>query len=63
MKKRRIKKSVIRNFALAIILIICLSIFIKTQKYHKTNEYKLKQIGYKKEEIALIEKDPKENIE
>lgn len=63
MKRRRLKKSVIRNFFIIIILIICLSIFIKISKYHKTNEYKLKQIGYKKEEIALIIKEPKENID
>ena len=63
MKKRRIKKSVIRKFALLLILIVGISIFIKVEKYHKTNEYKLKKIGYKKEEISIIIKEPKENID
>ena len=62
MKKRRIKKSVIRNFIIIVILIFGISTYIKTERYHKTNEYKLKKIGYNKEEIALIEKEPQENI-
>ena len=63
MKKRRIKRSLIRKVIVIIILIIGVSIFVKTEKYHKTNEYKLKQIGYNKEEIAVILKEPTENIE
>lgn len=63
MKRRRIKKSAIIKLALIIIIIISLLLFIKVQKYHKTNEYKLKKIGYNKEEISIILKEPKENID
>ena len=63
MKRRRIKKSVIRNLIIIIVLFFGLSTFMKIQKYHKTDEYKLKTIGYNKEEIELILKEPTENIE
>lgn len=63
MKRRRVKKSVIRNFIIVIALFIGVLIFIKIQKYHKTNEYKLKTIGYNKQEIELILKQPNKNIE
>ena len=63
MKKRRIKKSAIIKLVSVIILIFALSTYIKIQKYHKTNEYKLKKIGYNKEEISLILNEPPENID
>ena len=57
MKKRRIKKSVIKKAILllmVIIVFIILSKVISTIKYHKTDEYKLKKIGYNLEEIKVI---------
>ena len=36
---------------------------IKTNNYHKTNEYKLKKVGYNSEEITKIEKLNNENID
>ncbi len=63
MKKRRIKKSVIRKIVLILILIFGISIFIRTEKYHNTNQYKLKKIGYNKEEISVIQKETQENID
>lgn len=66
MKKRKIKKSVIKKFIIIIILIITTIISIniyKTIQYHKTDEYKLKVIGYKIEEIEKILKLDIENIE
>jgi len=65
MKKRRIKKTVIKKGIIMIgiiILIITLTIIIKTAKYHKTDEYKLKKIGYNKEEVSNIINLSKENI-
>lgn len=58
MKKRRIKKTVIKKGIIIlgiIIFIIVVSRIISISKYHKTNEYKLKQIGYNVEEIKVIE--------
>ena len=63
MKKRRIKKSAIIKLVSVIIIIFALSNYIKIQKYHKTNEYKLKKIGYNKEEISIILNETKENID
>ncbi|MGM9850467.1 MAG: M15 family metallopeptidase [Bacilli bacterium] len=63
MKKRRIKKSAIIKLVSVIIIIFALSTYIKIQKYHKTNEYKLKKIGYNKEEISIILNETKENID
>lgn len=64
MKKRKIKKSALKKLILLIIiLVIAISSMIKTAKYHKTNEYKLKKIGYNKDEISIIVKEPKENID
>ena len=65
MKKRRIKKSVIKKFIILILLIIAVIVTkttITTIKYHKTNEYKLKKLGYTIEEIKKIESDSEENI-
>lgn len=65
MKKRRIKKSVIKKIAILVLLVIlsiATKIIINTINYHKTNEYKLKKIGYTIEEIKIIEKDSEENI-
>ena len=64
MKKRKLKTSAIKKLILVIIiLIIAISSMIKTAKYHKTNEYKLKKVGYNKDEISIIVKEPKENID
>lgn len=63
MKKRRIKKSAIKNLLVIVAIIIFLIIFIKVSKYHKTDEYKLKKLGYNKSEISIIIKEPKENID
>ena len=65
MKKRRIKKSVIKKSILilgVLFLTIVSSITIKTIKYHNTNEYKLKKLGYNKEEITKIKSISDENI-
>lgn len=65
MKKRRIKKSIIKK---TIILLLITTLVIGTKitlgviKYHKTNEYKLKKLGYTIEEIQTITKDSDENI-
>lgn len=65
MKKRRIKRSVIKKGIILIIGIIIISItlsnVIKTAKYHKTDEYKLKKIGYNMDEIEIIETLNEEN--
>ena len=64
MKKRKIKKSALKKLILLIIiLVIAISSMFKTAKYHKTNEYKLKKIGYNKDEISIIVEEPKENID
>ena len=66
MKKRKLKKSVIKKgiLILSIIILIITTIkVISTVKYHKTDEYKLKKIWYKIEEIKTIETISKENIE
>ena len=65
MRKRRLKKSVIRNgivFLGFIFIIIGVVIFIKVSNYHKTNLYKLKQIGYSSDEINRILDEPIDNI-
>lgn len=65
MKKRKIKKSVIKKAIILLIIIIAIiatKITISTIKYHKTNEYKLKKIGYTIEEIGIITNDSDENI-
>ena len=57
MKKRRIKKSVIKKGIILLLILTAIIILIITnniKKYHNTNEYKLKQIGYTKEEINTI---------
>lgn len=66
MKKRKIKKSVIKKGIIILSIIIIILAILKitsTIKYHKTDEYKLKKIGYNIEEIKTIEKISKENIE
>lgn len=65
MKKRKIKKSVIKKGIIILIIIIAIvitKITINTIKYHKTNEYKLKKIGYTIEEIQTITNDSENNI-
>ena len=65
MKKRRIKKSVIKKAIILVLLIIVIigtKITVNTIKYHKTNEYKLKKLGYTIEEINKITSDSDENI-
>ena len=64
MKKRRVKKSVIKKFIILVLLVILgigTKITIDTIKYHKTDEYKLKKIGYNIEEIKKIEQETEEN--
>lgn len=64
MKKRRIKKSVIKKGIILLIIIcaiIAINKTISVMKYHKTDEYKLKQIGYNIEEINRIEQESEEN--
>jgi len=65
MKKRRIKKSVIKKGSLALIILLIITILIislKISQYHKTNDYKLKTIGYNKEEIEIIKTQTDETI-
>lgn len=65
MSKRRIKKSVIKKGIIIISILLAILIIsktISTIKYHKTNEYKLKQVGYNINEIKIIEKISEENI-
>lgn len=60
--RRRIKKEVY-IFGIILILVIVFSIFgIRYLIYRGTNEYKLKKIGYQKDEIVMIEKLEKEQI-
>ena len=64
MKKRKLKKSIIKKIIIIIILILAVIITkttIKTMQYHKTDEYKLKKIGYNLEQIEKIEKETEEN--
>lgn len=66
MKKRRLKKSVIKKVIIALITlmpIIMISIIIKIIIYHNTDEYKLKNIGYTKEEIEIIKTQQREKID
>ena len=65
MSKRRIKKSVIKKGIIIISILLAVLIIsktISTIRYHKTNEYKLKQVGYNINEIRVIEKISEENI-
>lgn len=62
MKHRRIKKEAY-ILAIILILVIVFAIFgIRYLVYRGTNEYKLKKIGYQKDEIAMIEKLEKEEV-
>lgn len=59
MKKKRklsIKKVSILAVSIAMILIAVTS-FLKTEQYHKSLDYKLKKIGYNKEEVAVLKKE------
>ena len=65
MKKRRIKKSVIKKGIIILILIVLTIVIcniVSTIKYHQTEEYKLKQIGYNIEEIKVILDSNEETI-
>ena len=65
MKKRKIKKSVIKKAIILLLVILSIIIVKKTtdiMKYHKTNEYKLKQKGYTIDEIKIIEQHTQDNI-
>lgn len=65
MSKRRIKKSVIKKGIIILFILLAILIITKTIstiRYHKTNEYKLKQVGYNINEIKIIEKISEENI-
>lgn len=62
MKKRRIKKQVY-IIGMIILLVIVSTVFgIRYLVYRGTNEYKLKKLGYQKEEIAILEKLEKEEM-
>lgn len=62
MKHRRIKKQVY-IYGIILILVIVFAIFgIRYLIYRGTNEYKLKKLGYQKDEVAIIEKLEKEKI-
>ena len=62
MKRRRIKKEVY-IFGIILILVIVFAVFgIRYLIYRGTDEYKLKKIGYQKDEIAIIEKLEKEEV-
>ena len=67
MKKRRIKKKVKKLFIISIIvvivLIIVISAIINKINYLHSYDYKLKQIGYSKNEITEIKKLSDDNIE
>lgn len=62
MAKRRLKKNIIPMFGGFIILIILLVSIIKYIGYRGTNEFKLKELGYNKEQIEMIEKLDKSQI-
>ena len=57
--KRKIKKKPIIIIGIVVLVVIALIIginyIIKTVNYHKTYEYKLLQVGYKIEEVKVIE--------
>ena len=55
-KKRRIKKSVIKIFALALIIIFITIFAINKIKYINSYDYKLSKLGYSKNEIIEIKK-------
>lgn len=65
MKKRKLKKSVVKKGIMLLAILIIILIIVKTistAKYHKTNEYKLKKIGYNINEIEIIKKTNEENM-
>lgn len=54
MKKRRIKKQVYVIGIVVLLVIVFLIFGIRYLVYRGTNEYKLKKLGYKTEEIAIL---------
>lgn len=54
MKKRKLKKKVKFLMGGLLIFVILIIVLIKIVNYHNSIEYKLKEIGYSKEEIAEI---------
>ena len=63
MAKRRLKKDVIPKMGGIIILIIIIISVIKTINYRRTDEFKLKELGYDKTQIEFILKQEKYQIE
>ncbi len=54
--KRRVKKSSILVLIFVIVVVTCLIWYtINTLNYHKTYQYKLRKIGYSKEEIEIMD--------
>ena len=65
MKKRRIKRTLIKKGIILIGIIIAIIIIfnvISTIKYHQTEEYKLKKIGYNEEEINVLLESSENNL-
>jgi len=65
MKRRRIKKTIIKKgtiFIGVIIAIVIICNVISTIKYHQTEEYKLKKIGYNGEEIKVLLESKESNL-
>lgn len=66
MKKRKFKRKVIFKIVIVFILIVVMVVgfnVVKTLKYHKTLDYKLKTIGYSDFEIASLSGLSDENIQ
>lgn len=64
-KTRRIKKQPLIKLLIVFLLIFMIIFGIRQIIYHNTDEYKLKQIGYNKEQITKIlklDKDKKEKV-
>lgn len=64
MKKLKLKKEIIKYLifgALGLIILIVGIIIIKSSIYHKSNTYKLLELGYNKTEVKLIEKNLKDD--
>lgn len=54
MKNRKIKKSLIRNLIIAVFIAVVAAFIVMYINYKNSNEYKLKEIGYNKEEIKEL---------
>ncbi len=63
MKRRRIKKQVYILGVILILFIVSTIFGIRYLIYRGTNAYQLKQLGYQKDDIAIIEKLEKEQIQ